>query len=612
MKFGQKIALCLLLYIVLGGAVFAQVVEIPDPNLQAAIRHELQLPPTNPITKEDMLRLENLSAPRHNITNLKGLEHASNLTGLILWSNPLSDLTPISNLTRLSYLDLAACSIVDITALSNLTGLINLNLRFNRISDISPIAKLSNLVILRINDNKITVVTPLLNLPRLDFLEIQNNRIADHRPLDAITLSHYIYDQRYEMPPLPIEPRVNNRNYPSIFARWVSPPAINRPDLSGTENLALHDLNFSSTFGLSIAELPHEVIVMGPIEEAKRLRDEVLQHNPNALTLFTLQLTSAPLDTFPEDSPYWIRDEHGKVFIAVGIEDGEPSPNGYLDLTHPAIQDRVVQHAVAVSKCGLYDGIMFDYWHDIFNTQGAWDGTRWYYPLSLEQEVRAKEIILQRIRANTRPDFLIMGNVNANIIPRTGPYVNGGFMETATPGTLSPEDIEVSLTHIENTLLWLEENLREPRINGLEGFAIPTKPPDSPTNLRWMRAFTALSLTHSDGYVLFTGTGEPDNFRHYWFDFWDPDLGRPLSDEKAQFYDNREGLYIREFTNGWAVYNHSGETQEITLPELVTGAAGGVEGTTHTLPNLDGEIYLRAKLVNPADVNGDGIVISST
>ena len=79
-----------------------------------------------------------------------------------------------------------------------------------------------------------------------------------------------------------------------------------------------------------------------------------------------------------------------------------------------------------------------------------------------------------------------------------------------------------------------------------------------------------------------------------WYDFWDTDLGYPVGDT-AQLYEDRPGLFIREFTNGWAVYNRSGETQEIALPELATGVASRVEGTTHTLPNYDGEMYLRAK-----------------
>ena len=119
-----------------------------------------------------------------------------------------------------------------------------------------------------------------------------------------------------------------------------------------------------------------------------------------------------------------------------------------------------------------------------------------------------------------------------------------------------------------------------------------------------MRAITTLSLTHSNGYVLYNnGTGHD----HFWYDFWDADLGQPVG-EKAQVYDGREGLYIREFTNGWAVYNHSGEAQVIRLPEEVQGVASGLVNVEHALPNLDGEMYLRVTPKNPADVNGDGIV----
>ena len=67
---------------------------------------------------------------------------------------------------------------------------------------------------------------------------------------------------------------------------------------------------------------------------------------------------------------------------------------------------------------------------------------------------------------------------------------------------------------------------------------------------------------------------------HYWYEFWDADLGK-LIGAKAQLYQNRDGLFIREFTNGWTVYNRSGQTQEISLPTSVMGVAGGKKGTMH-------------------------------
>ena len=142
----------------------------------------------------------------------------------------------------------------------------------------------------------------------------------------------------------------------------------------------------------------------------------------------------------------------------------------------------------------------------------------------------------------------------------------------------------------------------------MEGWSVPNEPPDSPTNLRWMRAFTTLGLTHSDGYVLFSDSLR--NHGHFWYDFWDADLGRPVG-PKAQLYEDLPGLYIREFTNGWAVYNHSGEPQKITLPEEVISVASGLTNTLHALPNLDGGIYLKTTPpVDAPDVNGNDIFIA--
>ena len=103
--------------------------------------------------------------------------------------------------------------------------------------------------------------------------------------------------------------------------------------------------------------------------------------------------------------------------------------------------------------------------------------------------------------------------------------------------------------------------------------------------------------------------------QHYWYDFYDAPLGRPVGGDetKGQLYQNREGLFIREFTNGWAVYNRSGKEQRIEFPEAVSGVASGVEDQrSHILSDLDGEIYLKSEseLETPPimDVNGDGTV----
>ena len=94
---------------------------------------------------------------------------------------------------------------------------------------------------------------------------------------------------------------------------------------------------------------------------------------------------------------------------------------------------------------------------------------------------------------------------------------------------------------------------------------------------------------------------------HYWYPFWDAPLGQPVGGDetKAQLYKNRDGLFIREYTNGWAVYNRSGAAQQITLPTFAKGWHSKVDGTEHTLSDLNGEIYIRVQI---ADLNGDGVV----
>ena len=688
MTFRQKITLSLLLTFVLGGAAFAQVVDIPDPNLRAAIADALGIPRGSPITQEDMNRLTDLDVRDQGIAILTGLQSATNLTFLQLQSNRIEDISPLANLiqltelhlggnriedisslanlvqltvlrlneigriedisslanlTQLKVADLDRNEIVDVSPLARLTKLESLDLRGNRIIDVSPLATLNQLTELRLNENRIINITPLANLTnlaalwlsdnritdvialrnltqltelrldnnrivdastlarltKLESLDLRGNRVTDFSPLDGLALIQFLYDESCESPPFSVRDRIENRDYPSIFARWSGRvPIRNRPELSDTESLASHDLWFSvPMFGLRFEFWPEEIKLVGNLDEAIRRRGEFLTINPNMVFLVQVRMRSGgSADYLPEDSPYWIRDAEGNF----------PAGDRLIDFTHPFIQDRIVQQAIAVSKCGLYDGIMFDWWneHDAVLVDRLGDLSHKFRGNEAEQ--RARDNVIRRIRAATRPDFLIMGNTNDDIIPRTGPYMNGSFMETSIPHDLTGDHLERRLTQVENSLLWLDQNLREPRINSLEGQVVPTESLDSPTNRRWMRALTTLSLTHSDGYVVFTS--DFHDFRHNWYVFWDADLGRPLG-VKAQLYDEETpGLYIREYTNGWAVYNHSGAPQAITLPEEAQGVASRVADTRHTLPNLDGEMYLRVPPVNPADLNGDGIV----
>ena len=605
-------------------------VKMPDPNLELALREELGLPESIPLTQLVMNQLTTLDASDSQIENLTGLEHATNLKRidvhrnnisnlkplanltqleyLGLWVNPISDLSPLANLTQLKGLGLSGCQISDITPLANLTQLEWLTLAWNRlIENLTPLANLTQLTRLDLSGNRIVDISPLANLTVLAELRIDNNQILDYSPLNGLSLTRLDRDEICELPDLPIEGRIEKRNFPSIFQAWGG-EIINRPTLSREDRLVHHDLYWHGPglFGLHWQETPQGYQLTGNIEQAKQRRDVLLAKNPNMLFLSEIRLRDAGYTQYPEDWPYWLRDEEGNLVGNADLIDSV----FLIDFTQLGAQDIVVQQAIAVAKCGLFDGIFFDWWNENRLTLANFDWSEHYS--TPEEELQIKLSLIQRIRALVPNDFLIIGNNNQYRIPITGSYMNGSFMESFQDyeGGYTP----ARLAEIESNLLWLEENLKEPQINCLEGWGIPTEPPDSPNNRRWMRLFTTMSLTLSDGYVLYNigwdrSKPDPPNHDHYWYPFWDADLGQPVGPTARRYQEDIEGLYIREFTNGWAVYNRSGSAQTITLPASATPVSdrgNNAASLTHLLPNLDGEIYIATRSF--ADVNRDGKV----
>ena len=582
---------------------------MPDVHLEQAVRERLEIPDGISMLPADMAALYGL-VMEHDIESLRGLEHAINLEVLHIGRTEVSDLTPLAGLENLRVLKLFANRISDITPLTGLINLQILELQDNQIVDISPLKGLVNLKELNLGENPITNFSPIYGLAGIETLLLGDLPI-DPKALQILNpADRAVCDVAGE----PILPRIENREYPSIFGAWHN--IINLPTLPWEDRLASHDLYFCCPmFGLSWVSTPDDTKISGHIERAKIERDAIRAWNPNILFLVGIQHHSAALGEYPDDSPYWLRDESGNRV--------KHYDNFVLDYTRKDVIDLTVQHVLAVAKCGLYNGVFFDQWSD---------GPRLAPYRTLEAEREAKDTILKRIRAEVGDDFLIMVNTNRDKIPRWAEYINGTFMETNRDNDSGYT--YKSLFDIESTLLWSEENLREPQINGLEGWGIESESLDSPRNKKWMRVFTTMSLTHSDGYVVYvTGIsdfyqphqyeiwpghsdeharGEVHDHRHehYWYRFWEAPLGRPVDGDetKGQTYKDIDGLFIREFTNGWAVYNRSGSEQQIEFSEEVSGWNSGVEHQRrHTLPDLDGEIYLKA-MGEVADVNGDGTV----
>ena len=123
--------------------------------------------------------------------------------------------------------------------------------------------------------------------------------------------------------------------------------------------------------------------------------------------------------------------------------------------------------------------------------------------------------------------------------------------------------------------------------------AVDMKPMPAPATkpvIPWIAVGAAAILM-----VLMQGKPHHHNHEHYWYDFWDAPLGRPVGEKGQLYHDSKgygvKGLFIRAFTNGWAVYNRSGKEQKIRLPKQAFAVASGLTGIQHILSDLDGEIY---------------------
>ena len=346
---------------------------MPDPALREAVRKELQIPDGIPMHPADIAELPNLHLiTEHDIQRLKGLEHAVNLRGLYvigtevseltplaglenlqllkLSDNRITDISPLSGLVNLQYLELHNNQIVDISPLAGLIGLRDLRLKNNEVVDISPLSGLVNLRHLELQENQISDITPLAGLENLQHLKLNDNRITDISPLSGlVNLEVFLggnpitdFTPLYGLPrgtvalggiPIdfetlqrlnptdrivcdierePIRPRIENRTYPSIF-QGTCGHIINRPEFSWAESIA-YDLFFcGGNFGQEWFQIPDGLVLR--LGESSREIKGIRNRRPNILLLSSIDFYGAGVDEYPEDSPYYLRDESGNKII---------------------------------------------------------------------------------------------------------------------------------------------------------------------------------------------------------------------------------------------------------------------------------------------------------
>ncbi len=426
--------------------------------------------------------------------------------------------------------------------------------------------------------------------------------------------------------------RVAGRTFPSVFQAWS--PVENRPEKSDLQRMAMHDLVFTGTWSMQLrwkvtAEQPYEGLSTELInsegkesfQAARQRRARLQELNPNLILLCEvryreghyvppgLRLEFWQQGDYPRDSELWLRDQDGQLCPGWGEDadgDGqverEEIQQMLLDFRNPALHELIARKAQALKASGVFDGIMLDWWNEHNATTGRfpdWNGTH----LTRDEELAARLAMLRKIRQAVGDDFLILVNANNRTVPQSAPYVNGLFMECWKKHYDQGYETR-QIDEIAATLRWAEEHLSQPRINCLEGWRVVSdytggrdvriRERDNETNRQWMRMFTTLSLTHSDGYVLFgDDNAQPvGDHLHNWYDFWDAALGTPLSAGQKQ----EDGSYRREFSQGTAVYNPPGNVAvTVECDAARTSVATSQSRTVHAVAAGDGDLFLRTK-----------------
>ncbi len=134
------------------------------------------------LTKQELLKVKTLDIGGKGIKSLEGLQYCTNLNWINLGGvfnpnigefiyNNIEDIIPLSNLTKLTYLDLSFNNIREVGHLSKLTNLKKLNLSNTNITNINGLSNLTQLTYLGLSNNEnLSNVNAIKNMKQLQTL----------------------------------------------------------------------------------------------------------------------------------------------------------------------------------------------------------------------------------------------------------------------------------------------------------------------------------------------------------------------------------------------------------------------------------------------------------
>jgi Leucine-rich repeat (LRR) protein len=229
------------------GVARAQVnVTFPDAGLEAAVRSALSVP-SGPLSSDKLATLASLNGDFRSISNLTGLEYATNLQTLSLRFDAISDLTPLSSLSQLTYLSLFYNKVSDLRCLTNLTQLQNLDVSYNKVHDATPLLALTNLVTLNVAYNPLSNCSLIGGMASLNQVTLDNLSVQDCSFVNGLTNLTSLTLRYNQIATLPSLPGLTSLH--SLDAS--SNPLTNAAAVAGLTNLDTLVLNYCPVADLS-------------------------------------------------------------------------------------------------------------------------------------------------------------------------------------------------------------------------------------------------------------------------------------------------------------------------------------------------------------------------
>gem|GEM_PF-1979279 len=355
--------------------------------------------------------------------------------------------------------------------------------------------------------------------------------------------------------------RIKNRDYPSIFQAWQHVLGDDKNALLGR-----HDLTWTSPRSILKGNSPYEMLDTRYAARSDSWAGTyAAARGKGTVVLAAIHYRDARSDMLPAGHAFWKKDSKSASGQAEANDEKMSVPGQYykLDFSNPCLRQQVARQCKAAILSGAFDGCMFDWWDD---TDG-WD------------DPNSRKALIADVRSAIGDNGLVLVNVNnRRLSPDTVSKINGVYMEglNADQGRFVWKDWSLAAQNVE----WFESSLKEPRLVALEAWSTGDgqDPAQLTTNenLKNLRAVTALMLTHSDGYALFSlpnGAMEEDktihghDHFHRWDDFWRKGLGKPRG-EKGFACGTGSALFCRRFENGAAVYNPTDKTAQVCLQDL--------------------------------------------